>query len=426
VSISFSSISLALLLFSNNLLAASINERLHTPLVMPSTQLLQLKNSHGNSRQIQLNASRGGEELKTTNRNIILIKNEDELSDLPQPLIERIRQALGGGGNLSNYHVFANFIHTTIPASESRELYIALIPKGAQIKNLILQLQWLAQGQGAHSQLRFVFDQDIKLIPQLSEDYPIYTLAQADLIYSIHLASPQGNELKQIPLKGLTSELANIPQILSTEIVARENLYTSHIENFLIEGLNSEQKNRVWLQALLSSDSPELGIFNAMYNSSVTHSLALLKSADERIKTAHYNPYSLAQVINSSLNNSLKRMSSLNDEFSFLVQAPQRAMTLEQIQNDEEFRSLRAYLPLLQSKEFEQVLRQFSDFIIANDIKTSELIQSSNYKRTPSHDPQINLIKNSSAWQALERIWYKNFPNRSPKEFLILLDSLHM
>ncbi len=393
---------------------------------MRSKQLLGLADSAGNRRSLLLTSRLGKKELRRDQRSIVLIQNLEQLNDLPDPLIQKIRASMDKNQNISDYYIFANFVHSSLPDTDKTNHYIAVIPRKVRVEKLFLQVERLSSKVGAQTQLRFVLNQGFKMIPQESDSFPILTLEKGDLIYSLQTTAPLGLDNDWNPLKGLTGELANALQFASTEAVAKQQITSSVVESYEFVDLSASQKKAVFELALNTSHKEqENGIHNLVFNSGVTHTLLALKAGHKGIRTAHFNPYSLVEMLEGSMGIKLRQQQNLNEEFASLIMKREDLMTWEKMKGKEAHKNVAPRLDLLQHPSFEKVLREVTEFIIEEKITYPTAHQAYQYGNKDRETATLSQKKlGSPLWEKVKSAWSLNFPKKNPEEFFKTLELL--
>lgn len=406
----------------------SILSKIYDSSFMTSQQQLGLVDSVGNQRTLLLTSRLGEKELRRDQRSIVLIQDFEQLNDLPEPLIQKIRASMDKNQNIRDFYIFANFVHSSIPDTDKTNHYIAVIPRKVRVEKLILQVERFGSSVGAQIQLRFVLNQGFKMIPQESDSYPILTLNKGDLIYSLQTTATMELEKTWNPLKSLTGEFANALQFASTEAKAKQKITRSVVESYEFADWNTSQKKAVFERALSNSHrQQENGIHNLVFNSGLTHTLLALKAGHKGIRTAHFNPYSLVEMLESSMGTKLHPLPNLNEEFASLIPKHGEMMTWDKIQKQEAHKKIAPLMDLLRNPAFEQVLREVSEFIIERKI-TYPSVQQAYQDGNKNGDRETATFSpkqlGSALWKKVKLTWKTRFPKRDPQDFFKTLELL--
>ena len=396
---------------------------------MASQQQMGLLDSVGNHRTLLLTSRLGEKELRRDKRSIVLIQKSEQLNDLPEPLVQKIRAAMDRGQNLRDYYIFANFVHSSLPDTDKTNHYIAVIPRNIRIEKLILQVEHFGSGLGVQTQLRFVLNQGFKMIPQESDSYPILTLDKGDLIFSLQTTAAIVVDKTWNPLKSLTGELANALQFASTEAMAKKQITSSVVESYEFVDWDSIQKKSVFERALSNSNrEQENGIHNLVFNNGVTHTLLALKAGDNSIRTAHFNPYSMVEMLNSTMSTKLRPLPKLNEEFATLILKDEEVMSWDKIQKKKSYKKLAPLMDLVRLPSFEQVLREVTEFIIEQKMTYPSIQQVYSDGNRVGDRKTANLSQQKLApalRKKVESAWKSRFPKRDPMEFFKVLETLN-
>ena len=163
----------------------------------------------------------GENRLNLDNKRSIVSIDQNNISDLDQGLQLAIQNVVSNKTEtkykvtgINNFHVFGNFVASQNTLS-APEFFIAIIPKSAKPKDIILQAQWFAEGVGGHNQLRIKMNQSIVAIPQQSDIYTPITL-DGDLTYTLQATRVQGGQKRWSPFVGIMGEFGVALQFYST------------------------------------------------------------------------------------------------------------------------------------------------------------------------------------------------------------------
>ncbi len=377
------------------------------------------------SQVIELFSPRAQQTLITDKkRSIVLIENNSQLSELPDALVHKIKSQTQK--SVENFYIMANFVHSDINDPSQNRFYIAIIPRSVNVTSIYYQVEWFGAGVGAHNQIRMKLSEPIKLIAQDSEDEPVYTLDNADIVYSLQAARAEDGEQNWDVFKGVMGEYANALQFFSATSKARLQIERSFVENYEILNLSAEQKRAVFKKALLTSnEEQETGIYNTVFNSCVTHALSALQGGLNSIDTQHFNPYTVIEMIKKNKDGvKLKKTKSFNEEFSALIDDGE-IMTMEMIQNQESYKKFKLVEDLVMKAEFDEFIKNITYFIIENKI-TFDDVKSlvSDLKKGKTLD-QVKTNKVAQAFaEYAQKQWYELLTDEDLKSFLISLEAM--
>lgn len=375
-------------------------------------------------------------------RSIVLIDNLEE-AGLENQLSERIKQVVNNQWNnshkfkkkgLQNFYILANFVHH-INEDSDPSFFVAIIPKTAAIENIIFQVEWFGQGVGAHTQIRFQLDQAIVAIPQWDDEYTPQIIShngRADLVYSLQAARVEGGEEDWSPTLGLMGEYANALQFFSVQSKAKKQIYANVVNQYRINGLSSDQKRSIFLQALNSShELQETTIYNTVFNSCITHSLLSLRGSFAESSKTHtglsqinpvwFNPYSIVDRLESA-GVSLTALETMNTEFKKLGYDRHGSIFTEALRQQTNSYKLLAPLQdsLLKDERLESFVRKMALFIVDEEITASQF--NDFLKVVKEHYGQSDLLKKMDnkmkvLFAEIENFWNEEFQGRSIEDF---------
>lgn len=403
----------------------SISEKIYSPDYMSAT--------YETSDKVTLTSPYANNPLLTDKkRSIVQIKTLDHLTDLSAPLRKSIKSVLLKKKkraltqkDMNSHYIFANFVHDHTLNPDETSFYIAIIPRNTKVTHLYYQIEWFGAGVGAHNQLRFKLDQPIAIIPQEFEDAPIVNHIEGDLIYSLQAIRTEGGEQDWDPFKGIMGEYANALQFYSTSSKAKDQIKRSVVESFLIKKLTNAKQKMVFEQTLKTSDrSQEEEIYNTVFNSCVTHTLTALSKAIPRIEASHFNPYSALKMIDQATDKNYQRVLTLNQEFKNLVHK-EEIMTMKEISSTSTSQRVSKFLPLIQTPEFDQMIRAITLFIIQNQlsypqVKTALMkVKKGSSLKKAAMDPETKKLM-----KMIIHTWNQSFPNQPIENFFIALETM--
>jgi hypothetical protein len=401
----------------------SVAQRIYAPEYMSKKQSINVSEKKDDSITLQ-SQQNGKKLLSDKKKSTFLIQSLDELLELPDPLVNRIisvitrnKKSTLNQAEMNKYYIFANFSHSALFNPDETELYIAILPRSASVTDLSLQLAWFGDGIGAESQIRFQFNKAIQIIPQISDSYPILRLENADFIYSAQTIALEGGASDWNFFNALMGEFAIGLQLESTQSKAKKQIKKAYVESYSFKDLDFKQRKTIFVSALAQmNEGQESGIYNSIYNNSITQVLKVLKSSLPRIDSQHFNPYTMMNMIGLAVDGRFEEKKSLNQEYQFLVKGG--IMSRERLENASLYKEFHSLMKKINYNAFDNLVKDIAHLIIEKQLTYAlikNVAQNLNSKRNlnefATNEASSNMIN------VIEKKWLELFPSDSSEMF---------
>jgi len=352
-----------------------------------------------------------GDVLLRNEKRSIRLLNQEQIDDY-QITLEKINKVLKTKAtSLNQFYIFANFINgynqtEMIGDYEKKDaqFWIAVISKGSNVENVIMQEEQFHKGVGSHFQIRFLLDNAILLIPQDQTNDATWAnqvvdltklditdkkilemrtpfLMRGDLVYSLNAVRTENGPKSWGIVEGGLGSFANSLGIYTTTHVSYNQTQDNLVRQYEIKANQTISQNIFAYAIKRSSQVMEKSIYHTIHNACHTTALEALHAEGLGLDFNPYEDFNPYRIILGLQKKGIiaKELDTINKIFKAKVQTLDDVTAYQLAQQN---------MQVLTSDIFDKLILDIGNFILREKVTKDELAALKLILSDPTKMPQ--------------------------------------